>query len=98
MGNDARQLAKLVLTWVSDAAVQSAEPMVCSRLEVIQGDLQAIVDDDEAKSTVNRVIELCQDGLSVLDFNFGVLRENDGDLLAYALLLVSHSLYGRLWG
>ncbi len=98
MRNDARDLAKLILSWISDGAVQGADPMVRSRLDVIQGDLQAIVDDDEATSTVNGVIEFCQDGLSALNFNFGVLRENDGDLLAYALLLVSHSLYGRLWG
>lgn len=98
MRKDAQALCALVLTWISDAAVQSAEPMVRSRLEVLQSDMLAIIEDAEATSTVTRVIELCQDGLSALDFNFGVLRENDGDLPAYALLLVSHSLYGRLWG
>ncbi len=98
MRKDARNLAGLVLSWITDAAVQSAEPMACARMEVIQSDLQAIADDEDLTCTVTRVIELCQDGLSSLDFNFGVLRENDGDLEAYALLLVSHSLYGRLWG
>lgn len=97
MREDARRLAALLLSWVSEAAVQSAEPMVCARMEVIQSDLQEIVDDKHATSTMTRVIELCEDGLSTLDFNFGVLRENGGDLQAYALLLVSHSLYGRLW-
>jgi hypothetical protein len=42
-------------------------------------------------------LDAVADGLSAIDFNFGVLRENDGDLNAYALLLVSHALYGRLW-
>jgi hypothetical protein len=40
---------------------------------------------------------LLADGLSIIDFNFGVLRENDGDVQAYALLLTSSRLYGRLW-
>jgi serine/threonine protein kinase len=97
MREDAQGLAALLLSWISDAAVQSAEPGVCARIEVIQSDLQMIVDDQEATHTVTRVIELCEDGLSALDFNFGVLRENGGDLQAYALLLVSHSIYGRLW-
>ena len=97
MREDARRLAGLLRGWISDAAVQSADPIVCSRIEVIQSDLKAIEEDEKATSTVTRVIELCEDGLSALNFNFGVLRENGGDLEAYALLLVGHSLYGRLW-
>jgi hypothetical protein len=41
---------------------------------------------------------LLTETLAFLDGNFAVLKDNGGNLDAYALLLVSHSLFGRLWG
>lgn len=94
---DTRKLAGMLLEWIDDAAISEAEPMTRSRLEVIHSDLAAIADNTLGEHRVAEVVERCEDGLSALDFNFGVLRENGGDLHAYALLLVGHSLYGRLW-
>ena len=94
---DARKLAGMLLEWIDDAAISEAEPMTRSRLEGIHSDLVAIADNALGEHRVAEVVERCEDGLSALDFNFGVLRENGGDLHAYALLLVGHSLYGRLW-
>ena len=97
MQNDARKLAGLLLDWVDEAAISESDPATRARLEVIHSDLAALADLTTGDHRVAEVVELCEDGLSALDFNFGVLRENGGDLGAYALLLVSHSLYGRLW-
>ncbi|MCP4445558.1 MAG: protein kinase [Myxococcales bacterium] len=94
---DARNLAGLLLEWIDDAAISEAEPMTRARLEVIHADLAAIANNVDCEHTVSEVVERCEDGLSALDFNFGVLRENGGDIAAYALLVVGHSLYGRLW-
>lgn len=94
---DARKLAGLLLEWIDDAAISEADPMTRARLEVIHADLASIAENPDGKPRVEAIVELCQDGLSALDFNFGVLRENGGDLDAYALLLVGHSLYSRLW-
>jgi hypothetical protein len=47
---------------------------------------------------IDGLVDLVADGLSVMDFNFGVLRESAGDLDAYALVLFGPLLYGRLWG
>jgi hypothetical protein len=97
MRKDARKLAELLMTWVSEPAIGGAPPAMSARLTIIASDLQEIASEEALDSSVATVIELCEDALSGLDFNFGVLRENGGNLNAYALLLVSHSLYGRLW-
>lgn len=97
MRRDVCKLAGLLGSWISKVAISGADPTVQARLEVIVGDLDRIATDFSASRSVAQVIELCEDGLCALDFNFGVLRENGGDLQAYALLLISHSLYGRLW-
>ncbi len=96
MHDDVRRLATLLLQWVQVAAIAETPPASRVRLEVIHADLLSIGATKEYRA--DKIVELCADGLSTLDFNFGVLRENAGDLDAYALLLVGHSLYGRLWG
>lgn len=100
MAADVRRLAALVLSWVRADRIGGAGPHARDRIEHTRSRLDAIAHSegpaDDAPTMVH-LLELIADGLSAVDFNFGVLRENLGDLDAYALLLVSHSLYGRLW-
>lgn len=95
MGHDVKNLATLALGWIHEDAIAGSDPIVCARLEVLYSDLQTIASEDDA--TIAEMLEICEDALSALNFNFGVLRENGGDLQDQALLLVGHSLYGRLW-
>jgi tRNA A-37 threonylcarbamoyl transferase component Bud32 len=113
MANDVRKLANLVLSWLRPARIEEAESIYRSRLtDVHRRILATAAGNGGAVSprgprsigpqhgttvAVDDFIEMVGDGLSAIDFNFGVLRESDGDLDAYALLLVSHALYGRLW-
>jgi tRNA A-37 threonylcarbamoyl transferase component Bud32 len=95
MVRDVQALARLIQSWIPDGAVASSAPHARHRIDNMLQELNALAETSDA--TIGRMIEICGDGLAALDFNFGVLRESDGDLDAYALLLVSHSLYGRLW-
>lgn len=93
---DVRDLAALVRSWLRLNRIEEAEIVHRDRL----GDVHRRIDEMAAgasSSTIEEMIDAVADGLSAIDFNFGVLRESGGDLDAYALLLVSHSLYGRLW-
>lgn len=98
MAADVRHLAALALSWVREDRVAGAPAHARERLEHTRRRLDAMA-TDEARlvPTVLEFLAVIADGLSAIDFNFGVLRENGGDLDAYALLLVSHALYGRLW-
>ena len=38
------------------------------------------------------------EAIAGLVYNFSVLRDAGGDLVEYLRLVVSHKLFGRLWG
>jgi hypothetical protein len=98
MINDVRQLAGLTLSWLRPNQIEEAEAIYHSRLgDVHRRILETASGQDVYSCTIDDFLESVADGLSAIDFNFGVLRESGGDLDAYALLLVSHALYGRLW-
>lgn len=95
---DVRGLAGLILRWIRPERVEALEPPRRARIDEIRGQLAAIgFNDTVAPGSIDQLLELVADGLSTINFNFGVLRDNMGDLDDYALMLVSHPLYGRLW-
>jgi serine/threonine protein kinase len=98
MIRDVRRLADMTLSWVRPERIEEAEAVHHSRLgDVYRRISETAGGKDEYSCTIDEYLEAIADGLSSIDFNWGVLRENGGDLDAYALLLVSHALYGRLW-
>lgn len=95
---DVRGLASLILSWIRPERVDALELRLRTTIDDLRSRLAAAAfHEGVPPPPVNGLIELIADGLSAINFNFGVLRENDGDLDDFALLLVSHSLYGRLW-
>ncbi len=96
MQNDARQLALLLLSWLSDTQIAEASPANQAKLNVLQSEVCSLVESPNP-CELSTVAQLCKDGLATLDFNFGVLREHGGDLEAYALVRIGHALYARLW-
>jgi hypothetical protein len=96
VAGDVRDLADLMMSWLRLTRVEEAEAIYRERLS----DVRRRIDEmarGESEASIAEFVDAVADGLSAIDFNFGVLRESGGDLDAYALLLVSHSLYGRLW-
>ncbi|HEU5058748.1 MAG TPA: protein kinase [Kofleriaceae bacterium] len=97
MAEDVRRLALLVLSWLRPDRIQDGEAIHRARLADVHRRLEAAADGANTTS-IDDLVAVVADGLSVIDYNFGVLRETEGDLDAYALLLFSPTLYGRLWG
>lgn len=96
MATDVRQLAGLILSWLRPARIDELAADVRADVLAIHGEIDHLSRVEDPPE-VGQLLGLLSDGLAALDPNFGVLRDHDGDLHAYALLLVSHSLYGRLW-
>jgi tRNA A-37 threonylcarbamoyl transferase component Bud32 len=94
---DVRRLASLVLSWMRPDRVLDGEAVHRERLADVRQRLVNVAAGSDACG-IDGLVDLIADGLSVVDFNFGVLRESDGDLDAYALVLFGPLLYGRLWG
>jgi len=97
MAEDVRRLALLVLSWLRPDRIQTSEAIHRARMADVRQRLETAADSADVRA-IEEFIAVVADGLSVIDYNFGVLRETDGDLDAYALLLFSPTLYGRLWG
>jgi serine/threonine protein kinase len=97
MATDVRQLAGLVLSWLRPGRVDELPAGIRGRVLEAQAELDAVTRAEDPPPHIGQLLQAMSDGLAALDGNFAVLREHGGDLQAYALLLVSHSLYGRLW-
>lgn len=97
MATDVRQLAGLALSWLRPGRLDELTPDLRGRVSEVQSELDAVTRASDPPPHIGQLSQALSDGLAALDGNFAVLREHGGDLQAYALLLVSHSLYGRLW-
>lgn len=98
MVSDVRRLAGLGYSWISPEKIDAAEPRLRTRLDEVRRRLATIAFDESGQAPqIDELIACIADGISAIDFNFGVLRESGGDLDAYALLLIAGSLYHRLW-
>jgi tRNA A-37 threonylcarbamoyl transferase component Bud32 len=98
MAGDVRHLAALALDWLRPARVAATEPRVRQRLVGLRGYLQDLVDGkDDAPPSAEDLVSGLGTGIAAIDPNFSILASYGGDLPAYALLLIQHRLYARLW-
>jgi tRNA A-37 threonylcarbamoyl transferase component Bud32 len=98
MANDVRQLANLNVSWIRSSRIEACEPRLRARLDELRGVLAAAAfDETSAPPGIDWLIHVLGDGLAALDGNFGILARHGGDIDVYALMLISHPLYGRLW-
>ena len=95
---DVRNMASLVMSWIKPSSVVTAEQRVRLQMDELRAQLASISFDERGRLTgIDELLSLIAGALSAVDFNFGVLRENGGDIQDYVLLQVSHRLYHRLW-
>lgn len=97
MRSDVRDLAGLVVSWLHPEALATADFHVRDRLEELRDTLAQIAAGEQADAGIDLLFALVARGLSLVDPNFQVLRENRGDLEDYVQLRLSHRLYHRLW-
>jgi serine/threonine protein kinase len=98
MQGDCRALAGMVLTWLRPNRVAALHVRIKPMFEALRSKLNAWAFDKTTPApSILEVNSLISDALSLVDFNFSVLRDSGGDLQEYALLLISLRLYHLLW-
>ena len=98
MAGDSRALASMVLTWLRPNRMAALHVRIKPAFEQMRTKLSSwAFDKTVTPATVAEMGQLVSDALSLVDFNFSVLRDSGGDLQEYALLLISLRLYHLLW-
>jgi len=94
---DVRNLAALALEWLRPQRVAATEPRVRQRLLGLRDYLQHVVTGHRTSDDIEDLVAALAAGIGAIDPNFSILSNYGGDLTSYALLLIQHRLYARLW-
>ncbi|MBL9019851.1 MAG: protein kinase [Myxococcales bacterium] len=98
MEGDCRALSGMILQWLRPNRIASLHVRIKPMFEAMRGKLSSWAFDKQVRApNILEVNQLISDALSLVDFNFSVLRDSGGDLQEYALLLISLRLYHLLW-
>jgi hypothetical protein len=98
MAGDCRALAGMILEWLRAPRIAALHVRIKPMFEALRTKLTAWAFDANTPSpSIDMLLALISDALSLVDFNFSVLRDSGGDLQEYALLLISLRLYHALW-
>lgn len=98
MAGDCRALAGMILTWLRPNRIAALHVRIKPMFEALRTKLSSSAFDQATPTpTIDQLLALISDALSLVDFNFSVLRDSGGDLQEYALLLISLRLYHALW-
>ena len=98
MAGDCRALAGMILEWLRAPRIAALHVRIKPMFEALRTKLNAWAHDMNTPTpTIDMLLALISDALSLVDFNFSVLRDSGGDLQEYALLLISLRLYHVLW-
>jgi tRNA A-37 threonylcarbamoyl transferase component Bud32 len=95
MADDVRALATLLQSWLAPARIAQLPKAAATHVWSLHARLGRWIAGD--KGTAADLVTVASDGLAKVDGNFAVLRQAGGDLEQYALLIVSHRLYHKLW-
>jgi hypothetical protein len=88
----------MILEWLRPARIAALNVRIKPMFEALRGKLNAwAFDANTPTPTIDMLLALISDALSLVDFNFSVLRDSGGDLQEYALLVISLRLYHALW-
>jgi tRNA A-37 threonylcarbamoyl transferase component Bud32 len=98
MAGDCRALSGMVLTWLRPNRIAALHVRIKPMFEALRAKLTSwAYDKTAATPSIDQLVALISDAMSLVDFNFSVLRDSGGDLQEYALLLISLRLYHLLW-
>ena len=97
LAEDVRRLAEMVHTLIRPSRVQAQPRGQRPALTALAANLDAIASGEVAVADISALLTLLFDGLTMIERNFGVVIANGGDPIAFANMMVRHSLYWRLW-
>ena len=99
MATDVRALCAMVLSWLRPLRIEAMPARSRPAFDQLRQRLAGwAYEASQTPPTIDFLMATLSDGLSMIDFNFSVLRDSGGDLQEYALLMLSHRLYHLLWG
>jgi serine/threonine protein kinase len=94
---DVRNLAKLVAGLIRQTRVDALRADLRRVVELERADLEKVASGASARPSINLLTYLFSRVLGAIDPNFEILRTHEGDVAAFADLLVRHSLYNKLY-
>ncbi len=94
---DVQRLAGMAAGFLHPSAIAEAGPDHRAHVEELTGELSSISQGAVALPPVTAVRRKIGDALAAVEPNFGVVRANDGDPVAFAHMMIGHALYRRLW-
>ncbi|CAN5915959.1 hypothetical protein BH11MYX2_BH11MYX2_21320 [soil metagenome] len=98
MQGDCRAICSMILQWLKPNRIAALNLRIKPIFEGLRTRLSTFAyEKDTPNAGIMEISQLLSDGLSLVDFNFSVLRDSGGDLQEYALLLISLRLYHLLW-
>ncbi len=97
MVSDTRAMASMVLSWLRPARILALNARQRPHFEEVRARLSALATDRTNQARIDELLACVSDGLSLVDFNFSVLRDAGGDLEEHAALVLSHRAYHLLW-
>ncbi len=98
MASDVRALSAMVVSWIRPLRLEAMPARTRPAFDQLRARLSSwAYDAQQNPPTIDLLLATLSDGLSMLDFNFSVLRDSGGDLQEYALLMLSHRLFHLLW-
>jgi len=98
MAGDCRALSAMIVQWLRPNRIAALHIRIKPMFEALRTKLSGwAFDKAQPAPAIDQLMALLSDALSLVDFNFSVLRDSGGDLQEYALLLISLRLYHVLW-
>ncbi len=98
MASDVRALSAMVAGWIRPLRVEAMHQRVRPQFDALRANLTGwAYDPGQTPPSIDLLMASLSDAMSLIDFNFFVLRDSGGDLQEYALLILSRRLYHLLW-
>ncbi len=99
MEEDVRNLAGMVAGLIRQARIDALKPSWRPEVEQVRDRLARTASGEirDPGPTIHELHEVLCDALSTIEPNFEIVRAHGGDVVAFADLLVRHSLYNKLY-
>ncbi|HEY4176295.1 MAG TPA: protein kinase [Kofleriaceae bacterium] len=98
MDGDCRAISSMILQWLKPNRIAALNLRIKPMFESMRTRLSSFAYEKVSPGAgIMEISQLLSDSLSLVDFNWSVLRDSGGDLQEYAVLLISLRLYHVLW-
>jgi tRNA A-37 threonylcarbamoyl transferase component Bud32 len=94
---DVRNLAGMLSPLMKQNRIDALRPTVRPLIDRLRDRMRKMAGGEARTITIKAFLDILSDGLGAIEPNFDLVRAHKGNTVAYADLLVRHSLYNRLY-